>query len=99
MGDRYVRSDINKISIGISIRDMGYRYGISCHSGLLVSASTGERAKLGASFYTQHDLSPSLSFTGLLVFVFAQVLPAAASLTTESGSLPQFTSKVLVLPS
>ena len=28
MGDRYGRSDINKISIGISKRDIGYRYGI-----------------------------------------------------------------------
>jgi hypothetical protein len=28
MGDRYGRSDINEISIGISMRDMDYRYGI-----------------------------------------------------------------------
>jgi hypothetical protein len=28
MGDRYRRSDINDTSIGISIWDMGYRYGI-----------------------------------------------------------------------
>ena len=28
MGDRYGRSDINEISIGISIWDMGYRFGI-----------------------------------------------------------------------
>ena len=28
MGDRYGRSDINEISIGISIWDMGYRHGI-----------------------------------------------------------------------
>ena len=28
MGDRYGRSEINEISIGILIRNMGYRYGI-----------------------------------------------------------------------
>jgi len=28
MGDRCERSDINEISIGISIWDMGYRYGV-----------------------------------------------------------------------
>jgi hypothetical protein len=28
MGDRYGRSDINEISIGIPIWDMGYRFGI-----------------------------------------------------------------------
>jgi hypothetical protein len=28
MGDRYGRSNINGISIGISMWDMGYRYGI-----------------------------------------------------------------------
>jgi len=28
MGDRYGRSDISEISIGISIWDMGYRYGV-----------------------------------------------------------------------
>ena len=30
MGDRYGRSDIIEISIGISIWDMGYRFGIQC---------------------------------------------------------------------
>jgi len=30
MGDRYWRSDINVISIGISIWNMGYRYGTWC---------------------------------------------------------------------
>jgi len=34
MGHRYGISDINGISIWISIWDMGYRYGISCHSGV-----------------------------------------------------------------
>jgi len=29
-GDRYGRSDINEISIGLSIWDMGFRYGIRC---------------------------------------------------------------------
>jgi hypothetical protein len=28
MGDRYERSDINEISIGLSIWNMGYRFGI-----------------------------------------------------------------------
>ena len=28
MGDQYVRSDINELSIGISIRNMCYRFGI-----------------------------------------------------------------------